>query len=262
MVAHMAFARGARRRPGHCAAEGGEARGAGDASGRDWRSGRRTAERFRTSFSVRDRPIRMCIRADLAGRLAPTCARRRARFRRRQTASPITRRSYVVVASTAPRFGFTFAPPGATPRPQRRPMEGAGRTGRVVVKWSYTGSDVKVAHTVSTDARHARAGCWPRRAPRQGAAAGAVLRPSPFGPRARRRPPDAPPTQHTISGLTPVGCTSRPHGARGILAAPVYRTTRSPCARLPLPVPADRQTPDHAHPTRSCDARHARHRSQ
>ena len=119
----------------------------------------------------------MCIRADLAGRLAPTCARRRARFRRRQTASPITRRSYVVVASTAPRFGFTFAPPGATPRPQRRPMgSGSGR----VVKWSYTGSDVKVAHTVSTDARHARAGCWPRRAPRQGAAAGAVLRPSPL----------------------------------------------------------------------------------
>jgi hypothetical protein len=200
----------------------------------------------------------MCIRADLAGRLAPTCARRRARFRRRQTASPITRRSYVVVASTAPRFGFTFAPPGATPRPRTatgRPMgSGSGR----VVKWSYTGSDVKVAHTVSTDARHARAGCWPRRAPRQGAAAGAVLRPSPL---ARGRG-GARPTHRPRSTRSPVGCTSRPHGARGILAAPVYRTTRSPCARLPLPVPADRQTPDHAHPTRSCDARHARHRSQ
>lgn len=93
----------ARRRPGHCAAEGGEARGAGDASGLDWRSGRRTAERFRTSFSVRDRPIR-------ASRYATA-----------------DRTHHAARSTAAPRFGFTFAPPGATPpTAQRRPIPGAG----------------------------------------------------------------------------------------------------------------------------------------
>ena len=79
----------ARRRPGHCAAEGGEARGAGDASGLDWRSGRRTAERFRTSFSVRDRPIR-------ASRYATA-----------------DRTHHAARSTAAPRFGFTFAPAAA-----------------------------------------------------------------------------------------------------------------------------------------------------
>ena len=201
MVAHMAFARAravgpaiARRRAARRAAPATPRDATGVAGGVP-RNGFVRASRYATAQLVCQF---VCIRADLAGRLAPTCARRRARFRRRQTASPITRRSYVVVASTAPRFGFTFAPPGATPRPQRRPM-GSRVRGRVV-NWSYTGSDVKVAHTVSTDARHARAGCWPRRAPRQGAAAGAVLRTFPLARGRGGAPPDAPPTQHTISG--------------------------------------------------------------